>query len=181
MEIIKRMGQSVINLSIIISLVTLPLLSKGQENKNLTKEQYQVIEGAFRNSGKDHTRIFFQTIDYKSWVHLLYGNYYREERGIGLCSFEDPNLEKAIDQLIDHVINIRVKELRKNKLGERFVLINDLTDYPYLSITEPIIVKDYSFTLIKHLNSESLSVQKKNSKGDWDFVCAIPLYVVFVD
>ena len=89
MEIIKRMGQSVINLSIIISLVTLPLLSKGQENKNLTKEQYQVIEGAFRNSGKDHTRIFFQTIDYKSWVHLLYGNYYREERGIGLCSFDD--------------------------------------------------------------------------------------------
>jgi hypothetical protein len=65
-----------------------------------------VIEDSFKNSGKESTKIFYQTIDYKSWVHLLYGDYYREKRGIGLCTFEDPQLERSIDQLIDYVMNI---------------------------------------------------------------------------
>ncbi|GMQ27972.1 hypothetical protein Aconfl_06150 [Algoriphagus confluentis] len=180
-ELIRPMERSATSWGFLILFIIFPLISEGQVEKNLTKEQYQVIEDAFRKSGKDETRIFFQTIDYKSWVHLLYGSYYRDKRGIALCSFEDPNLERAIDQLIDHVSNIRVKELSRNKLGKRFTLINDLTDYPYLSITEPIIIGEYSFILFKYPNSESLSVQKKNSEGNWVFECAIPLYVVFID
>jgi hypothetical protein len=175
------MGRSVINWFFIQVMILLPLIAGAQDKKDLTREQYQVIEDAFKNSGKDHTRIFFQTIDYKSWVHLLYGTYYREERGIALCSFDDPKLEGAIDQLIYHVKNIRVKELNKNKLGKRFVFIDDLTEYPYLSITEPIIIGDYSFILFKYPNSESLSVRKKNNEGNWVFECPIPLYIVFVD
>ncbi|KPQ17200.1 MAG: hypothetical protein HLUCCX10_06895 [Algoriphagus marincola HL-49] len=79
LEAIRQMEQSVIKGFIILVLLGSSLLCEAQQKSKLTKEQYEVIEGAFRNSGKDQTRIFFQTIDYKSWVHLLYGDYYREE------------------------------------------------------------------------------------------------------
>jgi len=101
--------------------------------------------------------------------------------GIALCSFEDSQLEKAIDQLSDHVMNIQVKEFNPKKLGKRFVLIKDLTEQPYLSLTEPIIIGDYSFLLFKYPNSESLRVQKKNERGERIYECSVPLYVVFTD
>ncbi|MGM0943688.1 MAG: hypothetical protein ACQEW9_00815 [Bacteroidota bacterium] len=181
LEAIKQMVRNVINGFVFLVLLGSSLVCEAQQRDRLTKEQYEVIEGAFRNSGKDQTRIFFQTIDYKSWVHLLYGDYYREDWGIALCSFEDSKLEQAIDQVIDHVINIKVKEFNPRKLGKRFVLVKDLTEQPYLSLTEPIIIGDYSFVLFKYPNSESLEVQKKNEKGEWVYECSIPLYVVFTD
>jgi len=181
-ELIKQKVKSVSRvLALLLMCYMLYFESQAQSDQKLTKEQYQVIEGAFKNSGLEYTRIFFQTIDYKSWVHLLYGTYYRQKGGIGLCSFEDPQLKNSIDQLIDHVTNIRVKEFSQNKLGKRFVLIQDLEEYPYLSITEPIIIGDYSFILFKYTNSESLKVQKKNKEGDWIYECSIPLYVVLID
>ena len=151
---IKQMVRNANKWFIILVVFLLPLLSIAQNKKDLSREQYKVIEDAFKNSGKDHTRIFFQTIDYKSWVHLFYGSYYRNEHGIGLCSFKDPKLKETIDQLIQYVMNIRVKELNQTKLGNRYILIQDLTEYPYLSITEPIILGDYSFILWKYQNQE---------------------------
>jgi hypothetical protein len=180
-EIIKQMVKSVIKLMVFITLALISFLSEAQTKKELTKEQYKVIEDSFKNSGKESTKIFYQTTDYKSWVHLLYGDYYREKRGIGLCTFEDPQLERSIDQLIDHVMNIQVKELNPNKLSKRFILVKDLKDDSYLSITEPIIVGNYSFMLFKYQYSESLRIQKKNQNGDWEYECSIPLYVVFID
>jgi len=166
---------------VFIILMGYSSICNGQKKNELTKEQYQVIEGAFKNSGKAETRLFYQTIDYKSWVHLLYGNYYREESGIGLCVFEDPQLEKAIDQLINHVGNLKVKEFNPKELGKRFVMTRNLDDQPYLSLTEPIIIGDYSFLLFKYKNSESLRVQKKDDNNQWVFECSIPLYAVFKD
>jgi hypothetical protein len=180
-EIIKQMVKSVIKLIVFITLALISFLSEAQTKKELTKEQYKVIEDSFKNSGKESTKIFYQTIDHKSWVHLLYGDYYREKRGIGLCTFEDPQLERSIDQLIDYVMNIQVKELNPKKLSKRFILVKDLKEDSYLSITEPIIVGNYSFILFKYRYSESLEVQKKNQNGDWKYECSIPLYVVFID
>lgn len=181
MDLAKQMGRNAINGFVLLMLFGSILVCEAQQKNKLTKEQYQVIDGAFKNSGKDQTRIFFQTIDYKSWVHLMYGDYYRQEGGIALCSFEVPGLERAIDQLINHVMNIQVKEFEPKKLGKRFVLIKNLKDQPYLSIAEPIIIGEYSFLLFKYPNSESLRVQKKNKEGEWVYECSVPLYVVFVD
>lgn len=180
-EIIKQMVKNVIKKFAVVILILTPLFTEAQNKEVLTKEQYKVIEDSFKNSGKEFTRIFYQTIDYKSWVHLLYGDYYREERGIGLCFFKDTQLEWAIDQLINQVMNIQVKELDPKKLSKRFVLVKDLNEDSYLSITEPIIVGNYSFILYKYPYSESLKIQKKNQNEDWAYECSIPLYVVFVD
>jgi|GEM_PF-876847 hypothetical protein len=180
-EIIKQVVKSVINKIAIVAFIMIPFFAEAQTKKELTKEQYKVIDDSFKNSGKEFTRLFYQTIDYKSWVHLLYGDYYREERGIGLCTFKDSQLEGAIDQLIYQVMNIQVKELNPKKLGKRFILIKDLKVGDYLSISEPMIVGDYSFILYKYRYSESLKIQKKNQNGDWEYECSIPLYVVFID
>lgn len=181
MERIKPMGQSVINKIAIVALIMIPFFTEAQTKKELTKEQYKVIEDSFKNSGKESTKIFYQTIDYKSWVHLLYGDYYREKRGIGLCSFEDPQLERSIDQLSGHVMNIQVKDLNPKKLSKRFIFVMDLKEDTYLSITEPVIVGNYSFILFKYRYSESLRIQKRNQNGDWEYECSIPLYAVFID
>jgi hypothetical protein len=170
-ETIKPLVRSVINKIAIVALLMIPFFTEAQTKKELKKEQYKVIEDSFKNSGKESTKIFYQTIDYKSWVHLLYGDYYREKRGIVLCSFEDPQLERSIDQLSDHVMNIQVKELNPKKLSKRFILIKDLKDDSYLSVTEPIIIGNYSFMLFKYQYSESLEVQKKNQNGDWEYEC----------
>jgi len=175
------MVRSAIRKMAFMALIFIPFFAEAQNKEVLTKEQYKVIEDSFKNSGKEFTRLFYQTIDYKSWVHLLYGDYYREERGIGLCTFKDSQLEGAIDQLIYQVMNIQVKELNPKKLGKRFVLTRDLKEDSYLSITEPLIIGNYSFILFKYRYSESLEVQKKNHNGDWVYECSIPLYVVFVD
>ncbi|MHA7129561.1 hypothetical protein [Algoriphagus namhaensis] len=181
MDQIKLVGHRAIKWIVVLQIFYSSTICGAQQKDKLTKEQYKVIEESFKNSGKDETRLFFQTIDYKSWVHLLYGTYYRDENGIGTCTFDDPQLKSAVDQMINHVMNIEVNEFNPKKLGKRFVLIKDLKDQPYLSLTEPIIIENYAFLLFKYTDSESLEIQKRNDKGGWDYECSIPLYVVFVD
>lgn len=178
---IRQMVKNVIKAICLLAIITLPIQVVAQDSSQLTKEQYKVIEGAFKNSGKEYTRIFFQTIDYKSWVHLLSSAEKRQPEGVGLCTFTNSNLEAAMHELIYQVIGIQVKKLNQTKLGKRFVLVQDLTEAPYLSITEPMIVGEYAFILFKYANSESLSVLKKNSEENWVYECSIPLFVVFID
>jgi hypothetical protein len=181
-ELIKQKVKSVI--MVLLLLLTCCMIyfeSQAQSNQKLTKEQYQVIEGAFKNSSLEYTKMFFQTIDYKSWVDSLYWIYDKQSVGVGLCSFEDLQLQKYLHQLTDHVSSIRIKNINPKRLGKRFVLIKDIKEKDYLSISEPIISENYALIFYQLKYKEGLILIKKNELGEWERVCGIPLYGTLID
>jgi hypothetical protein len=181
-ELIKQKVKSVSRVLLLMQMCCmLHFESQAQTDQKLTKEQYQVIEGAFKNSASEYTRIFFKTIDFKSWVVLLNSEYLLDDKGIGFCIFDDPELEKAFDSLPNLVRNIEVKNLDPKKLGNRFRFIKDVQEKYYLSISEPMIVGNHAFIFFQGRDYESLFVVKKNELGEWESACGVPFYTLLTD
>jgi hypothetical protein len=181
-ELIKQKVKSVSRVLLLMQMCCMiHFESHAQSNQKLTDEQYQVIEGAYKNSASEHTRIFFKTIDFKSWVGLLNSEYLRDDKGIVFCIFDDPEMEKAFDSIPSLVRNIEVKNLDPKKLGKRFRFIKDLQEKYYLSISEPMIVGNYAFIFYQRKYSEGLIVLKRNELDEWERACGVPFYTVLTD
>lgn len=179
-ETINQMVKSVIKVSLILGIfLFVCLFSKegfSQVRSELCKEEHKIIDSSFKKSTEESIQIYFQTIGYESWMNLVWDKDNRREDGIGLCVFDDPEMERAFEKLRGLVGNLLVKSLVKEKLGKRYKLVKNTRKDNFLFLSEPITIGNYSFLFRKSKSTKSLLVQERSLENDWNPKCVVTLY-----
>lgn len=177
---IKPMVRSVIKLNITAGILFfLLLLSQGsfcQIKLGKEHEKYTVISNAFRYSNEEIIKINKNTMAYEVWMDKIWGDDFYEDKGVGFCLFDDQELPKAFEELQELVKELESKKLLKKLIDRRFKLYRKENNDKVLTLSEPIILGNYSFLFRKSKRTKSLYVQKKNSEGIWDYECGVTLY-----
>jgi hypothetical protein len=177
---IMQMVKSVIKVFLIVGVFLFAELfsSEGftQVRTALCEEGHKIIETSFKKSTQESIQIYFQTIGYESWMELIWDKDNRRQDGIGLCDFDDPEMERAFEKLRGLVGDLVVKNLVKEKLGKRFKLVRNAKKDNFLFLSEPIIIGNYSFLFRKSKSTKSLLVQERTLTNDWNPKCVVTLY-----
>jgi hypothetical protein len=176
----REMVKSVIKVFLIVGVFMFAefFSSKGftQVRIELCEEEHKIIDSSFKKSTKESIQIYYQTIGFESWMELIWDKDNRREDGIGLCVFDDPEMERAFEKLRGLVGDLLVKSLVKEKLGKRYKLVKNTRKDNFLFLSEPITIGNYSFLFRKSKSTKSLLVQERSLENDWNPKCVVTLY-----
>jgi len=178
-ETIRQKVKSVIKISLSVGFLLLfgilPQDGNAQKTPTMNEEHYQIIKSSFNFSTEETIKIYFQTIGYESWMDLLWEEQLYSNDGVGFCSFDDPKLEKSFETLRDLVGNMESQRIDKQKLGIRYKLVKN-KKRGGLSLSQVIIIGNYSFIFRKSIKTKSVYVQKKSIEGNWEPECVVTIY-----
>ena len=164
-----------INGLIVIFLVFLASKAICQDYQELEYEDHQKLASIFEKSSESRIIVYFETFEYESWMNLIWGKDFLNEDGIAFCNFEDPQLKQAFYALKDRLIDLEIKRFNKNHLENKFKLTKNSKKRDAISISESLVIGEYSFMFLKSETDKSLWVQKKDRSGNWRYECSVPL------
>jgi hypothetical protein len=176
-ELIKQKVKSVSKFFVITLFVLFVSPKKviSQTMEMLNEEQHLIHISIFKESKEYPILVYYQTIRYESWMSLIWEEEFLSEDGIAFCSFDDPDLKEAFDELKNRVYDLEIKTLNRSRLDLKFKLIRNSRKKQLLFVSEPLIIGKYSFEYLKSKNNKSLRVQKKDQQGNWIYECGVPI------
>jgi hypothetical protein len=147
-----------------------------QDKYDLGLEKYSIINSAFKHSRDQDIKIHKKTMPYETWMDEVWGDELYNSKGVGFCIFEDSELIEAFQKLKSEIKFLNTNTLKKNYLENKFQLYSRKNAQGIITLSDPIIIEDYSFLFRKSKKTKSLYVQKINKEGLWDYECGVTIY-----
>lgn len=143
-----------------------------QKVRTLNKEQYLIVNSIFQYSSEKQIKLNRNTLEYESWMNFIRTTDFDTLEIIGYCLIMDFEFEKVFNEFKSRMSGLQMKRINSKELDEKFK-IKKIFSKNVSSISEPIIINEFSFQFIKSFYGKALNVQKKNDKGNWDYLCEI--------
>ncbi len=170
------MEKSVIKICLsFVFLLILQNESFGQRKAELTEEQYKVLESAYRKAKEKTIYVYYHTIPFESWMQSLWNEDNYSDIGVGFCSFKESDIKLAFSELKKQVFDLEEKEINRKKLSDKIKTSKRKKRSKASFLSEPISIGDYSFVFSRSLDQKSVHVLKKDTLGNWNYECGIPL------
>jgi hypothetical protein len=173
-QIMNPKERNVVSLKRVIKLVFIILFSSSilkaqgfEDSRELSDGQYEFLNIAFGGNSDQDSKVFYQPQISKSWINEFLN--LKSENGIGTCLFDEPFLMEAIDQLQDKEFSL--KTFDKKKFPKRIIPLKNSQKKKGLHISEPIILKTYSFILVWDSGYKAVEIYHKEPGEMWKFKC----------